>query len=98
MDLYLARKLLNLPRQYHEELKNMATCWSCTVMIAHGARVCPFCGADQLKPVAFINPDVPEKQTVKTVLHDSAAPIFVIVVCICVLGGIFWHSFGAPAH
>ena len=32
----------------------MRSCWSCLVMIEKSAKVCPFCNADQARPVAHV--------------------------------------------
>ena len=74
----------------------MAACWSCTVIVEPGVKICPFCGADQTKPVAFVNPYIPPPRTLKSSFQDWARPLIVIVVALCILAGIYWHNFGHP--
>lgn len=72
----------------------MANCWSCTVIIEQGVKVCPFCGADQSQPVTFVNPDLPQPRTLKSSFRESGIAIMVMVAFVGTLAGIFWHTFG----
>ena len=75
----------------------MSSCWSCTVLIEQGAKVCPFCGADQAKPVEFVNPHIPQPQTLRSSLHDWGPAIMVIVAAAGIISGILWHNFVEPS-
>lgn len=75
----------------------MPSCWSCTVIIEPGAKVCPFCGADQSQPVKFVDPNTPQPRTAKSLLHDWAIVIVAVVVVAGVSAGIFWHNFGGQS-
>ena len=73
----------------------MSTCWSCLVVIENGDQLCPLCGADQARPVEFINPNVPQPQELKAVVHHWAIVIVVIVVFVGGMAAILWYYFGS---
>ena len=75
----------------------MSTCWSCTVIVEQGTKVCPFCGADQSQPVTFVNPHTPQPPTLKSFLHDWGFPISIIIAALGIVAGLYWHNFGEPA-
>lgn len=75
----------------------MANCWSCTVIIKQDEKVCPFCAADQTKPVEFVNPHLPQPRSMKSTFRDWGVPILVIVAASAIVSAIYWHSFGEPA-
>jgi hypothetical protein len=75
----------------------MPSCWSCTVLIEQGSTVCPFCGADQTRPVKIVDPHAPQPYTRASFLHDWGAVIIVIVVALCSVSGIYWRNFGVPS-
>jgi hypothetical protein len=71
----------------------MSSCWSCWVILEHGVTVCPTCGADQTRPVHFVDPHLhPVAQT--HVVQKWKIVIAVIVVYVGSFGGILWHNFG----
>ena len=72
----------------------MPSCWSCLVVIESGALVCPLCGADQTRPVEFINPNVPQPQNLKAVAQHWAIVIVVIVVFVGGMAALLWYYFG----
>ena len=71
----------------------MPSCWSCLVMLENGATVCPLCGADQTRPVEFVDPISPQPPTLKSTLHDWRTEIVVIVVVVGLIIDIFWQNF-----
>jgi hypothetical protein len=71
----------------------MPSCWSCLVILENGAQVCPICGADQTRPVAYTNPDLPQPRT----LRDCGIAISTIVVGIGIMAGILWHDLGTQS-
>lgn len=72
----------------------MTTCWSCLIILEEGAKVCRLCGADQTRPVAFIDIHAPQPRTLKSFFHDWGMAIFIITVAVGGMTGILWHSFG----
>jgi RNA polymerase subunit RPABC4/transcription elongation factor Spt4 len=75
----------------------MPSCWSCTVLIEQGATVCPFCGADQTRPVQIVDPQTPQSLSGASFLREWGIVIIIIVVAVASLSGIYWHNFGEPS-
>ena len=75
----------------------MPNCWSCTVIVEPGTSVCPFCGADQSRPVEYVSPHIPQPLTLKSVFRDWGLPAGIVVVACVVIAGIYWHNFGLPS-
>jgi hypothetical protein len=73
----------------------MYSCWSCLIILEQGARVCPLCGADQTRPVNFVDPALQPLVSPTRVIQQWKLVIVVIVVFVGSLGGILWHYFGA---
>jgi hypothetical protein len=60
------------------------------VILEQGTQVRPTCGADQTRPVAYTNPNLPQPRT----LRDWGKAISMIVVGIGIMAGILWHNLG----
>jgi hypothetical protein len=73
--------------------RRMSSCWSCWVILEHGVTVCPTCGADQTRPVQFVDPNLQPAVTPTRVVQKWKLVIVIIVVFAGSLGGILWHSF-----
>ena len=56
--------------------------------------VCPLCGADQTRPVKFVDPAFQPLVRPTRVVQEWKLVIVVIVVFLGSLGGILWHYFG----
>lgn len=76
--------------------QDMPSCWSCLVILEQGVTVCPLCGADQTRPVAIVDPNLPAPVTVKSLLQEWKAVIGVIFVFAITMGAILWWNFGKP--
>jgi hypothetical protein len=63
-------------------------------MLEQGAKVCPFCGADQSRPVQIVDPHLPLPVTAKSLYQAWKLVIVVIVVFAGSMGGMLWHNFG----
>lgn len=74
--------------------RRMSSCWSCWVILEHGVTVCPTCGADQTRPVHFVDPNLQPVVAQMRVVQKWKIVIAIIVVFIGSLGGILWHYFG----
>ena len=72
----------------------MASCWSCLVALEQGEKLCPLCGADQSRPVAIVNPDIPPPVTAKSFLQHWGSVIVTIAFFALAVTGIVWHYFG----
>jgi len=72
----------------------MSSCWSCLVILEQGEAVCPFCGADQTRPLQFVDPALQPLATPERVVQKWKLVILVIVAFVGSLGGILWHHFG----
>jgi hypothetical protein len=59
--------------------------------------VCPFCGADQSRPVQIVDPHAPQPLTAASFLREWGIAIIVILVVAGSLAGIYWHNFGEPS-
>ena len=68
----------------------MSSCWSCLVILEQGTPICPTCGADQTRPVAYTNPDLPQPRT----LRDNGIAISILVVGVGIMAGILWYNLG----
>jgi hypothetical protein len=74
--------------------RRMSSCWSCWVILEHGATVCPTCCADQTRPVHFVDPNLQPPVAQTHVVQKWEIVIAVIVLFVASLGGILWHYFG----
>jgi hypothetical protein len=72
----------------------MVSCWSCLVILEKGATLCPICGADQTRPVQFVELNVPSAVTPTHFFQEWKIAILVVVVFAVSMGGILWHHFG----
>jgi hypothetical protein len=72
----------------------MVSCWSCLVILEKGGTVCPMCGADQTRPVQFVDPDLPSPATATHLFQGWKTTVIVVAVLVVSMGGILWHHFG----
>jgi hypothetical protein len=72
------------------------SCWSCLVMLERGAVVCPFCGADQTRPVPMVDLDLRPPITATRIAQEYRYLIAVILVLAISLAGILWRNFREP--
>jgi hypothetical protein len=70
------------------------SCWSCLVILEPDVQVCPFCGADQTRPVAFVSSNAPQPLTLHSFFHDWGIVIAILAVAVCSLAGVLWHNLG----
>jgi hypothetical protein len=71
----------------------MVSCWSCLVILEKGGTVCPLCGADQTRPVQFVDPDLPSPAAARHVFQEWKIAIIVVTVFVVSVGGILTHYF-----
>ena len=81
----------------------MNSCVSCLVIIDQDAKVCPFCGFDQARPVESV---VPEPRPVESVVLEPQKPRelpFVVprwalmtMAVVCSVGILFWYALREP--
>jgi hypothetical protein len=72
------------------------SCWSCLVMLERGATACPFCGADQTRPVQMVDPDLRPPITAKRIVQEYKYLIIVILILAVSVAGILWRNFREP--
>ena len=72
------------------------SCWSCLVMLERGATVCPFCSADQTRPVPMVDRDLRPPITATRIVKEYKYLIIVILALAISLAGIFWRHFREP--
>jgi hypothetical protein len=72
----------------------MSSCWSCWVILEHGATICPTCGADQTRPVHFVDPNLQPPVVQTHLVQKWKIVVAVTVVFIGSFGGILSHYFG----
>jgi hypothetical protein len=88
------RRRVQIGRTLGAAHTRMSSCWSCWVILEKGTTVCPTCGADQTRPVHFVDPNLQPVVAQTHVVQKWKIVIAIIVVFIGSLGGILWHDFG----
>jgi hypothetical protein len=63
-------------------------------MIEQEAQVCPLCGADQTKPVKFVDANLPQPPTAKSVAREWGLAIVVLAAFAGGIAGILLHNLG----
>ena len=74
--------------------RKVNSCWSCLVVLEHDVKLCPLCGADQSRPVEFVNPDAPPPLTPRSFFQHWGSVIVAIAIFAGCMLGILWHYFG----
>lgn len=64
------------------------------MILEQGAKVCPLCGADQTRPVRFVDPNLQPLVAQTHLVQKWKIVVAVIIVFVCSLGGFLWHYFG----
>lgn len=88
------RRRVQIGRTLGAAHTRMSSCWSCWVILEKGTTVCPTCGADQTRPVHFVDPNLQPVVAQTHVVQKWKIVIAIIVVFVGSLGGILWHDFG----
>jgi hypothetical protein len=65
-------------------------------MVERGAAVCPFCGADQTRPVPMADPDLRPPITPARIIQEYKYLIIVMLVLAVSVAGILWRNFREP--
>lgn len=74
--------------------RKLNSCWSCLVVLEQHAKLCPLCGADQSRPVEFVNPDALPPVTPRSFFRHWSSVIIAIAIFAGTMIGILWHYFG----
>jgi hypothetical protein len=89
-----SRHVTGLTRESLTHESPMSSCWSCLVIIEKGAKVCPFCNADQTRPVVHVAVEPPDlargvgtPALRRAVIAVVLASSILAAVCIYVFGG-----------
>ncbi|MGB7848004.1 MAG: hypothetical protein WBL63_20500 [Candidatus Acidiferrum sp.] len=75
-------------------MKEMSACWSCSVLIEHGAPVCPLCAADQTNKPQDIDKESATR-TLPAVFRELGLVMLVLAAGIAGIALILMHNLSA---